>query len=195
MMRRNWPVWATMFTLVAACATQWEVDRYEAPEANLAARSTFAWKAGDFGTPTELEPEVAAAVGTQLRAVVTEELARKGYVQVAETANPQFVMSYQVAGTRRVVERDAERIGAPSPNTVLSPSEMQPPPASAVGREMTVREGTLVVFADDPATGKLIWRGIVNAVSRLGSNEQSIRELTEVAREIARQFPARGTGP
>jgi hypothetical protein len=51
------------------------------------------------------------------------------------------------------------------------------------------------VFADDPATGKLIWRGIVSAESRLGSNEQSIRELTEVAREIARQFPARGTGP
>ncbi len=86
---------------------------------------------------------------------------------------------------------DERRIGAPSATTVLSPSEMQPPPASSVPREMRVREGSVLVFIDDRASGRLIWRGMVTAETRSGSTEQGVRLLTQMAHEIAKEVPAR----
>ena len=74
---------------------------------------------------------------------------------------------------RRFVVEDTTRVGAPSPNTVLSPSEMQPPPASSVPREVPVREGSVIVFLDDPKLGKLAWRGEVAEQIRASSPEQT----------------------
>ena len=47
------------------------------------------------------------------------------------------------------------------------------------------------VFIDDRASGRLIWRGAVTAETRSGSTEQGVRQLTQMAREIAREVPAR----
>jgi len=38
-------------TLLAACSTTWDIDRYEAPEADFPTRHTYAWKAGEFLSP------------------------------------------------------------------------------------------------------------------------------------------------
>ncbi len=86
---------------------------------------------------------------------------------------------------------DERRIGAPSATTVLSPSAMQPPPASTVPRELRVREGSVLVFIEDRASGRLIWRGMVTAETRSGSTEQGVRLLTQMAHEIAKEVPAR----
>ena len=126
-----------------------------------------------------------------MRATLRTELARKGYSEVPDAASAQLIVSYQVAGTRKFVIADDRRVGAPSPTTVLSPSEVQPPPMSTVPREQTMRDGTVIVFVADPASGRLLWRGMITAETRAGSTEDAMRTVVEMARHITEEFPAR----
>jgi len=184
-----------LLALAAGCASSWPVDRFEAPEADVAGRGSFAWQGGEIGTAIAQDPGELASVETQLRAAVTGELVRKGYVEAADPARADMRVSYQVAGSQRFVLADDRRIGAPSPNEVLTPGGMPLPPASELPREQSVREGTVVVFVQDPAADRLIWRGLVSVESRVASREAAVRQVVEIARHIAQQFPARRGGP
>ena len=159
-----------MTTLAVGCATHWDVEEFTAPDANLAARQSFHWRGGEIGTAAPIDPAASTTADQHIRDVVVAALLAKGYSQAANATAAQMTVGYQVSGTRRFVEAGDRRVGAPSPNTVLSPSEMQPPPASTLPGEMLVRDGSVMVFIEDPATGKLIWRGLVNAELRVKSS-------------------------
>jgi hypothetical protein len=58
-------------------------------------------------------------------------------------------------------------------------------------REQSVREGSVIVYADDPSSGRLIWRGVVTAQTRVGSTEDAVRTVADMARHITQEFPAR----
>lgn len=181
--------------LAAGCATHWEVEEFAAADANLTARESFYWRGGEIGSAAPIDPAASATADRQVRDVVTTALLAKGYTQAASATGAHMTVGYQISGTRRFVEADDRRIGAPSPTTVLSPSEVQPPPASALPREMLVRDGTVMVFIEDPVTGKLIWRGVVNAELRVKSAEEGVRLITHMAQEVADRIPARVTAP
>jgi hypothetical protein len=179
----------------SGCASTWEVDRFEAPEADLSAKRTFVWKPGDLGTPLARQPPNAASIESQIRAAVTAELARKGYIEVPSASGADMVVSFQVAGSRKFVIPEERRIGAPSPNEVLMPGNIPPPPASELPREQLVRESSVVVFAEEPSSGRLMWRGLVSVESRTSSTEAAIRQITDIARHIAQQFPSHRAAP
>jgi hypothetical protein len=182
---------ALVLAALAGCASPWSVDSFEAPEAGLPARGTYFIKGGDLGAPISVEPGVMQRLDEALRAAVREELDRKGYAEAPDAASAQLIVSYQVAGTRKFVMADDRRVGAPSPNSVLSPSAVQPPPLSSVQREQSVREGTVIVFVDDPASGHLLWRGMISAETRTGSSDETIRTVTDMVRHITQEVPAR----
>lgn len=186
---------AATLILLAGCAAHWDVDSFEAPEGNVAARKTFFWKGGEFSSPGTINPELVASGTTAVRNAVTAELTRKGYTEVGTAAGADMAVSFQIAGSQRFVLSDERRIGAPSATTVLSPSAIQPPPASAVPREMRMRDGSVLVFIEDGASGQLIWRGAVTAETRSGSTEQAVRLIAQMAHEIAKEVPARGGAP
>jgi Domain of unknown function (DUF4136) len=181
--------------LLAGCATHWDVDSFEAPEGNVAAKRTFFWKGGEFSTPGSPNPELVTSATAAVRHAVTTELTRKGFAEVGTAAGADMHVSFQVAGTQRFVLSDERRIGAPSPTTVLSPSAIQPPPASAVPREMRVRDGSVIVFIEDGASGRLVWRGMVTAETRSDSTEQAVRLIAQMAHEIAVAVPAHAGQP
>ena len=152
-------------------------------------------RAANSARPATIDPQLVESATTAMRTTVTTELTRKGYSEVATAAGADMVVSFQVAGSQRFVLSDERRIGAPSATTVLSPSAIQPPPASAVPREMRVRDGSVLVFIEDGASGRLIWRGMVTAETRSGSTEQAVRVISQMAHEIVREVPARAGAP
>jgi hypothetical protein len=184
-----------LLALAGGCVSPWTVDRFEAPEGNVAGRSSFAWKGGEAATPLAQEPGMQAQIESRVRAAVTGELLRKGYVEAPDPARADMFVSFQIAGSRHTVLSDERRIGAPSANQVLTPGGMPQPAASELPRVQTIREGSVIVFAEDPASGRLVWRGSVSAEGRVSSNEAALRQIESVAREIAREFPARKAGP
>lgn len=182
---------AALALLAGCAATPWSVDSFEAPESDVAGKASFAWRAGEVGTPLVRRPELAQATEARMREVIVAELVRKGYVETSEAGAADMIVSFQAAGTRRFVESDQRRIGAPSPNELLTPGNMPPRPASELPPERSVREGTVVVFAEDPASGQLIWRGLVGAEIRAASAERTLDQIVEIGRHIAQEFPAR----
>jgi Domain of unknown function (DUF4136) len=177
--------------LAGGCATPWAVESFAAPEADLPGMKSFVWKGGAFNTPAAMPAEVAATVEPRVRQAVVDELLRKGFVEVTDPAGADMLVSVQVSGTRRFVLSEEPRVGAPSPAGVLTASGMPLPPASELPREQTVRDGSVVVFVEDPATGRIIWRGLVTAETRVTSREAGTRMVVDMARRIAQDFPAR----
>jgi len=184
---------AAILMLLTACATTWDVDKFEAPEAGFAARRTYAWTGGDFGTPNEVDPAIVARADRAIRATIDAELAQKGYVAVADPAQADMHVSYQVAGQRRFVIADDRPVGASAATEAMTPGSAPMPPASSqLPREQTVRDGTVIVFIDDPGTKKLIWRGLINAETRVATTEGAIEQASSMVRQIAKEIPARG---
>jgi hypothetical protein len=182
---------ALALVVLSGCATPWAVDSYEPPDGNVASRQTWFWKGGEFGTPASIDPQLVADATARMREAVTVELGRRGYTEVTSVAEADMQVSFQVAGTQRFELADTRRIGAPSANQVLRPGATQPPPASALPREMSIRDGSVLIYIEDRASGRLIWRGMVTAETRIGSPEHGVRVLTQMTQAIARQVPAR----
>ena len=183
-----------LLALAAGCSTTWQVESYQAPGSDLAARRTFAWKGGELGTVVDVKPAVAAAMEQHIREVVVAGLARKGYQEVADAKSAQMLVSYQVAGTRKYETSQAPRFNAPNPDDVLMTSNPQPPAASELPRERRITEGSVIVFVDDPATGQIIWRGAISDETRNSSSEQAIHTAGDMATAIVETFPARNAG-
>ena len=194
MIRSPLPALAALaaLALLAGCAANpWTVDIFEAPEADVAGRRTFVWRDGEVGDPFIQRPAVAADTQARLRAAITHELTLKGYVETTDVAAADMVVSFQLSGSRRFEPADQRRIGAPSPNEVLTPGNVRPPPASEVPREVSVRQGNLMVFAEHPGSGLLIWRGLVSAEIRTSSLDRTVDKVIDMARHITQGFPAR----
>jgi hypothetical protein len=185
---------ALLLALAAGCATTWDVDTYEAPGSALTARRSFAWTGGELGTVSEVHPSVVSATDQHIREVVVAGLLRKGYQEATDAKSAEMLVSYQVAGTRKYVTSTAPRFNAPNPDDVLMTSNPQPPAASELPRERSVRDGTVIVFVDDPASDSLIWRGMITAETRTSSQESAIHVAAEMASDIVEDFPQRRAG-
>jgi hypothetical protein len=166
------------------------VESYQFPGGNVASHETFFWRGGDFATAAMPSAETATATEALVRKDVVDELTRRGYRELPDAKGAGFVVSYQVSAIARSVVEERPRVGAPS-NTVLRPSEIQPPPASAAPREMNIREGAVVMYVDDGATGRLLWRGEVSGETRAASPEHLSRLIAQMMLEIAKEVPAR----
>ena len=195
MIRSPLPALAALALLAACAVNPWTVDSFEAPEADVAGKRTFIWRDGEVGAPLIKRPAVAADTQARLRAAITHELTAKGYVETTDAAAADMVVSFQVSGSRRFEPSDQRRIGAPSPNEVLTPGNVRPPPASEVPREVSVRQGNVMVFAENPGSGLLMWRGLVSAEIRTSSLERTVDKIIDAGRHITQGFPARRTTP
>jgi hypothetical protein len=193
MIRSPLPALAALVLLAACAVNPWTVDIFEAPEADVAGKRTFVWRNGEVGAPLIKRPAVAADTQVRLRAAITHELTLKGYVETTDAAAADMIVSFQVSGSRRFEQADQQRIGAPSPNEVLTPGNVRPPPASEVPREVSVRQGNVMVFAEHPGSGQLMWRGLVSAEIRTSSIERTVDKVIDAGRHIAQGFPARRT--
>jgi hypothetical protein len=175
--------------LVVGCATPGDIDTFEAPGGNLAAKQAFYFKGVDFATAAQLDAATIAAADSHVRAAIVGELTHGGYVEKPQAEGADFTVTALVSGVRRFETLEAPRVGAPSPNQVLTPGQIRPPPASSVPREITIREGSMVLLITDNATGKLLWRGETRTESRASNAEQATRTLTQMARNVATQVP------
>ncbi len=182
--------------VLGACGTAWTVDKFEAPEAGFANRRTYAWKDSEFGLPAEVDPALLERAGKALRSTIDAELASKGYVPAANADSADMLVSYQVVGQRRFVIADDRPVGASAATEAMKPGTVPgAPPSSTLPQEQTVRDGTVIVFIDDPSSKRLIWRGLVSAEARVATTEGAIHQVTEIARQIAREIPGRTASP
>jgi hypothetical protein len=138
---------------------------------------------------TAVDPQRAADVERHIREAVVAGLVRKGYQEVSDPKTAQMLVSYQVVGTRKYETSEKPRFNAPLPDDVLRPTGPQPPAASELPPERRVTEGSVIVFVDDPAAGRLIWRGAITTETRTASAKQGIDTAADMAADIVESFP------
>lgn len=180
-----------MALALAGCSSQWTVETYQPPEKDVAGLQSFAWKTGEYAAPRQVSPEQMSTLDARLRATISGELQALGYREASGPAAADMHITVQVSGMRRKVLADDSRIGAPTANAVLTPGEGDVTPPSTMPDIQTLSEISVVVFADDPATGRLMWRGAVSSEGRVTSKDAALRTLNDMARAISREFPAR----
>ena len=177
--------------LAAGCTTPWAVESFAAPDTDLPGKKSFVWKGGEFNTPAAMEPELAAVVEPRVRQAVVDELLRKGFVESGDAAAADMLVSFQVSADAplRTVGGAARRRAVAEQRA--DGGRHATPPASELPRERTVREGTVVVFVEDPASGRIVWRGLVNVrdARDLVARRASARSSTWRG-SIAQEFPA-----
>ena len=181
---------ALVMVLLAGCAAStWDVDTYAAPGSNVASLGTFAWGGGELGSAAAIDPSVVQAADRRIRETIVADLQKKGYTLAADPATAQMVVSYQVVGSRVYVTSNEPRFNAPSPDAVLSASAPPMPAASELPPERRVTEGSVVVFFDEPASKKLLWRGSITAETRSANSTQAIETASKMASDILKSFP------
>ena len=174
--------------LMVACATGWTVDKLEAPEADFAARRTYAWTKGDFGTPNEVDPAVLTRADRAMRSAIEEELARKGYVTVPDAAQADMHVSYQVAGQRRFRmpdDRPSARAARRDDDARATRRRRQRRRSCPVNRP--VRDGTVIVFSRRPCDEAI-------DLARPDQRRNACRDHRRPRSSMRRTWPARSRG-
>ena len=168
--------------LVAGCATPpAEPVSMRDPTVNFAAFKTYGWSpaAATSDQPLRL-------LDQNIRAAISAELQRRGYVESAE--QPNLRIAYETASAQKV-ESNPVRVGIGIGSW-----------GGNVGGSVNVgspsvrnyKEGSLVIHAVDPARNAEVWQGQVSGKLSKGSTEASA--IHAAVGKAMKDFPARPAG-
>ena len=146
-----------------------------------------------FGLITDSGPSGSGApvslVDSNIRAAITAEMQRKGYVEVPEGAAPDLLIDYEAARVEKVKSRPLRiGIGVGSYGSGGGGSI-----STSTSGVRNVSEGSLVIHAVDPARNSEVWRSRISR--ELGKNGATAEVVQSVVAEVFNDFPARSATP
>jgi hypothetical protein len=167
-----------MLTSPAAAAAR--VDIVKVPSAALAKGSSFAWApvaAVGVGLP---DPAIANEITAErLRTITEATLVAKGYREVGDPGQADFVISYTI-GMLPMSDADISTGACDAPTCAA--------PANANLDSSIHTEGMIVLDLTERSTGRLVWRA--TSRKRLTGRDVSDRRLATLLREMTRSLPA-----
>ena len=156
------------------------VEILNAPSAALAKGSTFAWApepAVGIGLPDPaLANEIAA---NRLQSITESTLAAKGYRQVSNPQEADFLVSYTI-GMLPMSDADIATSGCDAPSCAV--------PASASLDTTIHTEAMIVLDLTERQTGRLVWRA--TSKKRVTGKDVSDKRLTALLQEMTKALPA-----
>ena len=170
--------------LISGCAsTPAEPQQMRDPQADFNAFKTFAWKANTSAGNTD---KPVSVVDGYIRAAITTELTRKGYVEAAAGTTPDLRIEYEAVSAEKL-KNNPFRVG-------IGVGSYGSSGGGSVGvgspSVKNVKEGTLVIHVIDPARNAEVWRG--SASRELGKGNVEPATVQSVVADMLSDFPARG---
>ena len=158
-----------------------KVEISQAPSAALAKGSTFAWAptpAVGVGLP---DPAVANGItANRLQSITETTLAAKGYRQVSNPDEADFLVSYTI-GMLPMSDADISTGGCDAPVCAA---------ASNASLDTSIHtEGMLVLDLTERQTGRLVWRA--TSKKRVTAKDVSDNRLTALLQEMTKALLAR----
>jgi hypothetical protein len=180
---------AVLMAGLAACVSGGaKVETMEIEGANLAARDSYAWQGPRLvAQGVEASEQQVRQFDASVESGVVRALEEKGYRQASpETAD--FLVTYQFVVGGRTVETRRD----PTPPSVSGSVGPGDPldivrDAQATETTMTATEGSLLIFATDRESGRILWRGVADRT--VVSAGQAVREIPRVVRKMMDEFP------
>ncbi|MFO1393557.1 MAG: DUF4136 domain-containing protein [Steroidobacteraceae bacterium] len=157
------------------------------PQANFAAFKTFGW---DAAQDSQTTGQPLSLVDNDIRAAITSELKRKGYVEAAAGTTPDMVLRYET-GKAEITKGSPFSIGV-GVGSYGSSGGVGVGTSTSGTRNVT--EGMLVLSVVDPVRKAEVWNGRVSR--ELGKNGTPNAALIRSAvADLLRDFPAQGSPP
>ena len=176
MFAKRWAV-VLVFALLAGCH-QFHVESQVDPTVDFAQYKTYS-----FSTTASDIPEgftsghlFNSIMQRRIRAELYQELAKKGFTQVAR-GDANFIISFST-GARQ----DVDAVRADDGKTE---------PGAVGGSASAVTRGALVIHFIDPKTKKVLWQGWAEAVMKAG--EDLDEKVRAAVREVMKQFPPKAS--
>jgi hypothetical protein len=174
---------------LAACATRGaKLETTEVEGANIAQRSSFAWQPARLVQQGgEATDEQGARLEADVRREVVGALGHKGYSQAAADA-ADFLVTFQIVVTDRAVatRRDptppsvSGSVGPGDPLDIIRDAQMNE-------RTVATTAGSLLIFATDRETGRILWRSVAD--DTITSTQQALRRIPALVRSMMVKFP------
>jgi hypothetical protein len=157
------------------------------PQANFGAFKTFGWSAAQSPQATG---QPMSIVDSDIRAAITSELKRKGYVEAAAGTTPDMALQYET-GKAEVTKGSPFSVGI-GVGSYGSSGGVGVGTSTSGTRNVT--EGMLMLRVIDPARNAEVWNGRVSR--ELGKNGAPNAALIHSAvADLLRDFPAQGSPP
>jgi hypothetical protein len=173
---------AVLALLAAGCTTPpAEPVSMRDPAVSFASFRTFGWTPAPAATDAPVK-----LLDQNIRASITAELTRRGYVAAAE--NPDLRIAYETASANKV-KNNPVRIGIGMGSW-----------GGNVGGSVNVgspsvknyQEGSLVIHAIDAARNAEVWQGSVSG--QLGTGSLEPAAISQAVGKAMKEFPARPAG-
>jgi hypothetical protein len=173
--------------LAVGCASQApQPTSMRDAQADFSAYETFALQDGPSGGDSSTSVTI---VEGYIRAAITAELKRKGYVEAAAGTEPDLRIEYEAASEKKL-KNNPFRIGVGVGGYGGNVGGGVGVGSSSV---KNVTEGTLVIHAIDPARKAEVWQG--RASRELGKGNVEPAVVQAGVAELLRDFPARSRQP
>jgi hypothetical protein len=157
------------------------------PQANFGAFTTFGWGAAQ---DAQAAGKPVSIVDSDIRAAITSEMKRKGYVEAAAGTTPDMVLQYET-GKAEMTKSSPFSVGI-GVGSYGSSGGVGVGTSTSGTRNVT--EGMLTLRVIDPARNAEVWNGRVSR--ELGKNGTPNAALIHSAvADLLRDFPARGSPP
>ena len=171
---------AALALITSAVPANAKVEILSAPSAALAKGSTFAWApepAVGVGLP---DPAIANEItANRLQAITESTLAAKGYRQVSNPDEADFLVSYTI-GMLPMSDADLSTSGCNAPVCAV--------PTNASLDTSIHTEGMLVLDLTERQTGRLVWRA--TSKKRVTGKDVSDKRLTALLHDMTKALPA-----
>jgi hypothetical protein len=175
---------ATLTVALGACASQlgMQIQSGQRPGTDFSRYATYAWKTAGAGAPQWPATNDRAALDWQIRALIDQQMAGRGYALVGNDG-ATLLVDYRI-DTREVDMNDSFGDYA---QYRAAGGEASPGEAWVQGYE----QGTLYVEVSDAKTRQLVWYGSASAVVNPELRE---KRMPVAIQRIFERFPARGAG-
>jgi hypothetical protein len=167
--------------LLGACATQMkmQIQANQRPGTNFSHYETYAWKSAAVAAPSWPAKSDRAALDWQLRSLVDQQMARRGY-QLVGNDGADLLVDY------RVETRDVDMTDSFSDYAQYRAAGGTESPGTAwvQGYE----QGTLFIEVSDAKTRQLVWYGSASAVVNPKLRQERMPRAID---QIFARFPGR----
>ncbi len=176
-----------LMALSGGCAsTPPQSETMRDPQADFSTYKTFALMSD---TSANGSGQPVSVIENYIRTAISNEMKGKGYTEAAADTTPDLRVDYEMASAEKLKNnpfRIGIGVGSYGGNAGGSVGASSPSVKS-------VKEGTLVVHAIDPARNAEVWRG--RASRELGKESMEPAQVQGVVNELMRDLPARVNPP